>query len=196
MLAVKDIMTKDVVTLPPDLSLRSAMELLTSRHITGAPVVTQTGVVGVVSLTDLAEFVAATPGVPTERPDVEEWGEFEPPGEWPVDEEPPTEFFTELWDDAGAETIDRFAASGGPEWNTLEEHTVAEVMSRRIAWLRPETPVEYAADFMRDARIHRVLIMDDGKLLGVLTTTDIAGAVADNRLTKRVYVFDRQWEGA
>jgi acetoin utilization protein AcuB len=65
------------------------------------------------------------------------------------------------------------------------------VMNRKIAWLRPDTPVEHAADFMRDAGIHRVLIMEDDRLLGLLSTTDIAGAVADNKLTKRVYVFDR-----
>ena len=191
MLAVKDIMTKDVVTLAPDLSLRSAMELLTSRHITGAPVAAQGHVVGVVSLTDLAEYAASSPGVPTQRPEQAEWGDFEAPAEWPADEEPPAEFFAELWDDAGAETTQRFSTTDSPEWNALEEHTIADVMNRKIAWLRPDTPVEHAADFMRDAGIHRVLIMEDGKLLGLLTTTDIAGAVADNRLTKRVYVFDR-----
>ena len=192
MLVVKDIMTRDVLTLAPDQSLRDAMEVLTSRHITGAPVAAQGRIVGVVSLTDLAEYAASSPGVPTERPELAEWGEFDSPSEWPAGEEPPAEFFAALWDDAGAETTERFSTTDSPEWNSLEEHTVAEVMNRKLAWLRPETPVEYAADFMRDAGIHRVLIMEDDQLLGLLTTTDIAGAVADNRLTKRVYVFDRQ----
>lgn len=195
MLAVKDIMTRDVVTIAPDVSLRSAMELLTSRHISGAPVVAQGHVVGVVSLTDLAEYAASSPGVPTQRPELAEWGDFEAPSEWPADDEPPAEFFAEMWDDAGAEVTERFASSDAPEWNALEEHTVAEVMNRKIAWLRPETPVEHAADFLRDASIHRVLVMEDGQLLGLLSTTDIAGAVADGRLTKRVYVFDRSRNG-
>ncbi|MGH7679433.1 MAG: CBS domain-containing protein, partial [Gemmatimonadaceae bacterium] len=32
-------MTQDVLTVSPDLSVREAMDLLTSRHISGAPVV-------------------------------------------------------------------------------------------------------------------------------------------------------------
>ena len=191
MLAVKDIMTRDVVTFAPELSLRSAMELLTTRHISGAPVVAQGRVVGVVSLTDLAEFAASSPGVPTEQPEPSEWEETDAPAEWPVDDEPPAEFFAKMWDDSGAEVPERFAATHSPEWNALEEHTVSEVMNRKVAWLRPETPVEYAADFLREARIHRVLVMEDGQLLGLLSTSDIAGAVADGKLTKRVYVFDR-----
>ena len=194
MLAVKDIMTREVVTLSPDISLREAMEILTGKHITGAPVVANGRVVGVVSLTDLAEFASSSPGVPTSRPELAEWGEFEEPEIWPVDQEPPPEFFSEMWDDAGAEVTERIASSDSPEWNNLEEHTVAEVMNRKVAWLRPDTPVEHAADFLRDARIHRVLVMDDGALLGVVTTTDITGAVADNRVGKRIYVFDRHRE--
>jgi CBS domain-containing protein len=58
MLRVRDIMTTDVVTLSPDLSLRDAMALLTRRHISGAPVVSAGRVVGVASLTDFADFAA------------------------------------------------------------------------------------------------------------------------------------------
>jgi CBS domain-containing protein len=54
-----------------------------------------------------------------------------------------------------------------------------------------DTPVEDAADFMRSATIHRVLVMADGKLEGIVSTSDIAAAVADNRLSHRVYVFQR-----
>jgi CBS domain-containing membrane protein len=64
MLRIHDIMSTDVVTLSPEASLRDAMDVLTTHHITGAPVVTGRKVVGVVSLTDLAEFAASSPGVP------------------------------------------------------------------------------------------------------------------------------------
>jgi CBS domain-containing protein len=191
MLALKDIMTRDVVTVSPDLSLRDAMELLTSRHISGAPVVSRGRVAGVVSLTDLAEFASSTPGTPTERPDQVEWGEYENPVDWPVDEEPPSAFFAELWDDAGAELTERFASTSSPEWNVLEEHTVGEAMNRKVASLPPDTPVEHAAAVMRRSGIHRVLVMENGKLLGLVSTKDVSDAVADRRLTRRVYVFDR-----
>lgn len=189
MLRLQDIMTRDVVTVSPELSLRDAMDLLTTRHISGAPVVSRGKVVGVVSLTDLAEFAAATPGVPTERPDIAQWGEFENPVDWIDGEESPATFFADLWEDAGADVAERFAETMGPEWNTLQEHTVDEAMNRKVSALPPDTPVEHAADFMRSAAIHRVLVMEEGDLLGMVTTKDIADAVADQKLTKLVYVF-------
>lgn len=191
MLALRDIMTHDVVTMSPDLSLRDAMDLLTTRHISGAPVVANGKVVGVVSLTDLAEFAAATPGVPTEHPEQTEWGDFDEPVEWPADEEPPSAYFVQLWDDAGADVSERLQSSSGPEWNVLEEHTVGEAMSRSVASLPAATSVQRAAEVMQRFGIHRVIVMDDGALVGVVTTKDISDAVADDRLTKRVYVYDR-----
>ncbi len=53
---VADIMTRDVFAVAPDTSLETTRRLLTSRHITGAPVVTISGrVVGVVTLADLVD---------------------------------------------------------------------------------------------------------------------------------------------
>ena len=39
MLRVRDIMSTDVVTVGPQTTIREAMELLTQRHMSGAPVV-------------------------------------------------------------------------------------------------------------------------------------------------------------
>ena len=39
MLRLRDIMTTDVVTVSPESTIREAMELFASRHISGAPVV-------------------------------------------------------------------------------------------------------------------------------------------------------------
>lgn len=195
MLAIRDIMTSDVVTVSPDLSLRDAMELLTSRHISGAPVVSQGRVVGVVSLSDLAEFASATPGVPTERPELAEPDAFDvEPAEWLPDEEPPSAYFAQLWEDSGAEVTERLASTSGPEWNMLEEHTVGEAMNRALLSMPPATPVEDAAELMQRSGIHRVLVMEGKKLVGVVTTKDVSNAVADQKLTKRVYIFDRHRE--
>jgi CBS domain-containing protein len=189
MLRLQDIMTRDLVTLSPEHSLRDAMSLLTSRHVSGAPVLANGRVVGVISLTDLAESVSSAPGVPTERPELAEWGEWDEPRDLPEGEEPPSAFFAHLWDDAGADVAERIDESGGPEWDVLAEHTVGEAMSRNVLSLPPGAAVEYAADFMRTAGIHRVLVMDGEALLGVVTTKDISNAVADHKLTNRVYVF-------
>ncbi len=71
----------------------------------------------------------------------------------------------------------------------LEEVTVSEIMTRDVKSLAPDCPVELAAAFMRHAQIHRVLVMNGGRLLGIATTTDLARAVADHRFKTRTYVF-------
>lgn len=190
MLKLSDIMTRELVTLSPDHTLRDAMAILASRHISGAPVMANDTVVGVVSLTDLVEFAASSPGVPTERPEDSAWDEIDDGGAaLPEDDDPAVKFFAELWDDAGADVSGRMESPGGPEWNMLEEHTVGEAMTRRIYALPPTAPVEFGARYMRSMGIHRVLVIARGKLLGIVTTKDIADAVADRRFVTRRYVF-------
>ena len=71
----------------------------------------------------------------------------------------------------------------------LDEVMVSEVMTRHIHSLLPECSVEEAAEFMRKAQIHRILVMKDDELLGIATTMDVAKAVADHRIQHRAYVF-------
>lgn len=188
MLRLRDIMTREVLTVSPELSLLDAMSLFVTRHISGAPVVSNGKVVGVVSLTDLAEFSAAAPGVLPRRPEHTELDDWDSPVDLPEGTDPPSAFFAEMWNDAGAEAGARMAESGGPECNALEEHTVGEIMSRDVRSLPLDATIE-AADFMRSAAIHRVLAMDGGRLAGIVSTSDIAAAVADHRISHRVYVF-------
>ncbi len=58
MLILRDIMTPDPVTLTPQTSIRDAVEFLRSRGISGAPVVSGTRVVGVVSNSDFVDFTS------------------------------------------------------------------------------------------------------------------------------------------
>jgi CBS domain-containing protein len=189
MLRLRDIMTSDVLTISPELSIRDAMALFSTRHVSGAPVLASGKVLGVVSATDLMEFAASLPSVPAERAEPEDEDQWEREGEDIDEDEPSMAFFADTWEDAGAEVSERMRAVSGPEWNALEEHTVAEAMTRDLFALPPETGVERAADGMRQAGVHRVLVMHGDELLGIVTTQDIANAVADHKLTAHRYVF-------
>jgi len=192
MLRLRDIMTIGVRTMSPELSIRDAMDILVANHISGAPVVASGKVVGIITASDLVAFAAALPGVPAEHPEQEEWGEFGLP-EWTEGEEAPGAFFTEMWDDAGAEVSERIDAVSGPEWNVLLEHTVSEAMTAiPLCSLSPNASVEEAAAFMHRTGVHRVLVMDHGQLVGIVTSMDLAGAVADHKLTTRTYTFGRE----
>ena len=58
MLRLRDIMTRDVFSAAPDMTIRDAMELLSERHVSGAPVVDGGKVVGIFSATDLLVLLA------------------------------------------------------------------------------------------------------------------------------------------
>jgi CBS domain-containing protein len=196
MLRLRDIMTTEVVTLDPNVTIREAMDTFTSRRISGAPVVEGGVVVGVVSATDLLQLAAALPGVPTQR-DLSADILDDVPGDdiaverMPNDvrDDPSALFFTDLWDDAGAPVVERMAVPATAEWNFLEEHTVSEAMTRApVHSLTPETLVTTAADYMRRERIHRVLVMTNQTLVGLVTTSDITAAVADGKLTTHTHI--------
>lgn len=89
-------------------------------------------------------------------------------------------YFVDLWDDAGAGVRARMASTEGPEWNVLEQHTVAELMTRTVTALGREASVREAAELMLKAHVHRILVMDDAKLVGLVTTTDVLKAVSQH----------------
>lgn len=192
MTRLRDIMTKEVVTIAPDVTIRDAMSLLSTRHISGAPVVSGREVVGVITATDLMAFAAELPGAPAQLEEHVELGELETRDEKEDGRElePPGTFFTELWEDAGADVAVRFASSAGPEWNVLDEHTVEEAMTRApICKVSGETTLTAAAEFMRAHSVHRVLVTDGERLVGIATSTDLANAIADYKLRDSSFMF-------
>jgi CBS domain-containing protein len=190
MLKLRDIMTADVVTVSPDQTIRDAMELLTARHVSGAPVVDGGQVVGVVSATDLLAFVAALPGLTSaELARGANWGEPEAATGWDDEGEPSTKYFSVLWE--GLNLRDALIAeTGEPTWDALDDHTIVEAMTRAPVHSMPsDASVDAAADYMRRAEIHRILVMDGGKLVGMVSTMDVVKAVASHRLMALHYVF-------
>lgn len=64
MLKVKDLMTRDVLTVAPNTSIREASELLATEHVSGMPVVRLGKLVGLISARDILDFIAALPADP------------------------------------------------------------------------------------------------------------------------------------
>ena len=50
---------------------------------------------------------------------------------------------------------------------------ISEIMSRKFRWVEPETKIEDAIQKMLNNNIRRLLILDNDKLVGVLTQTDL-----------------------
>jgi CBS domain-containing protein len=184
MLRLKDIMTRDVVTLSPTMTLREAMELFVKRHVSGAPVVSRGRVVGVLSTTDILEFQSVASEVREELAESKRAvGDADNVlaelylGESDEEEDEGFTAFLPLLEDK--------------QWDTLEEHMVSEIMTQAIFSLPPTALVTDAAEYMRQAEVHRILVMDEDILVGIVTTSDLTAAVADRRLVKTRYVFER-----
>lgn len=182
---VADLMTRDVITVEPETTLREVASLLATEHIGGVPVVAGEVVLGVVSATDLLDFDAESPGAPAQR-ELQAAGFGESPEDtaWEVEagDAPAAAYFTDLWEDAGADVVQRFEQSESPEWNVLEEHVASEVMTRAVFSVSPDTGVQEAASRMLEAEVHRALVLEEGRLVGVLTTLDVLRAVASHGL--------------
>ena len=193
MLRLGAIMTRDVVTVTPETTLRDAVELFTSRHISGAPVMSGRQIVGVVSAADIIGFAASMPVAEVEGTDPPTWNEWNEmaPDEFPESENAaPGSYFTDLFGAGSTDVLERIGTPPGPARSLIDEHTVDEVMTRDPIALSPNDPVLAAADIMQRNSIHRILVVEGGKLVGIVSTLDLARAIAEHKLTSRTYVFN------
>ncbi len=193
MLRLRDIMTREVFTVSPELPLSELVELFTERHISGAPVASGRKVAGVVSVSDLLSFALRSAQRPP-QPEVPEsasaWDDEE--ALLPLDSAELTEgYFRETWE-AADEPVDSSWGEVSADGRTiLNEYSVADVMSNDVLWLPPDTSVVTAAEFMKHAGIHRLLVMEKGELLGIVSSMNIVNAVADRQIPAAEIVVNR-----
>jgi CBS domain-containing protein len=187
MVRVHDIMTPHVVTLAADATLRDAVDTLVTCRIGGAPVLERGKVVGVLSAPDVLEFESVNP-IEEMRDEEEDDSSFGPAPEWDEGAEAPSTFFTDLWTDDGTPVSERFQSTRGPEWDFLADHCVGEAMTRSVCTVPGALEVSLAAQRMLAAGVQRALVTSYGKLVGILTTTDILRAVAERRLSEEAQV--------
>jgi len=153
MKTLNDLMNRDLVTVPPDMPVSELAGLLSTRMISGAPVVDGSGkVIGVVSLSDIAAFSASgRAGLQTDRdmyysvPEMEDYL-------------------------VGFFTVDDFSPGA----------TVRDIMTPAVYTLGQEATMLEAAEMMRAARIHRIIVTQDGQPVGIVTTMDLVGALCDH----------------
>jgi CBS domain-containing protein len=176
MITVRDIMNTDVATVSPEMTIRELARFWDERGISGAPVRDLSGkILGVVSATDLVRFAAELPGA-ADRIDA-------------ADPDFPPEEVEEEGDDASwyyflaREAPDLYVGmrDGLPD-EAYDEFTVRDIMTPVVFSVRPRTTLPELARFLLRARIHRALVMERGRLVGIVTTFDVLRAVAAGAL--------------
>lgn len=78
------------------------------------------------------------------------------------------------------------ALQTGRRWTSpampLPHRRAGDVMTREPCTVAPSTSLREAARLMSDRGLHRVFVVDGGRLAGVLSTLDVAAAVRDARV--------------
>mgnify|MGYP000751098131 CR=1 FL=1 len=76
----------------------------------------------------------------------------------------------------------------GPEWGTgpddgpMDELTVSDIMTPVTFSFPASATVRELADFLVRGKIHRAIVVEDGRLQGIITSMDILRALSEDRL--------------
>jgi CBS domain-containing protein len=143
MLKVKDIMTKDVITISPETEITYATKLLLEKRINGAPVVDAEGtLVGILCQSDLIAQQKKLP-IPS--------------------------LFT-LLDGFISLTSMKHIERAVQKVSAI---TVADAMTPNPITVQPDATIEEVATMMVDRNYHSLPVVDEGKLVGILGKEDI-----------------------
>ena len=156
----RDVMRTEIATLSTDDTIQTALELFEESGISGAPVVANERLVGMLTLADLARTEHRKDGRIQANGDYELG---EPTGEELADELDPAEVFFSK-EDYSPEVLGR----------TL----VGDWMSRGVVSVPPEATLAEVCGVMVNEQIHRVCVLEQGRLVGLVTTFDIVRHVA------------------
>jgi CBS domain-containing protein len=144
-----DLMTSEVLSVRPDMSVRELADFLAENEISGAPVVDDDEkLIGVVSATDIAEKSRAEADFIVERSD--------------------PRFYVRSFDD----TLDV------EEMRNLhienEDMLVRDIMTPKAITVPADLPVAEIAREMVSGRIHRVFVTNlEGRMIGIVTALDL-----------------------
>ena len=173
---VRDIMRTELVTVGPDTSVHDLSRLLADKGISGAPVVNVEGeVLGVVSMTDVIRLTAVEADVPVApRPLV--GGEFslEAPQE-DEEEQDVVDYFQHVH----PPPVSPGAAGVWAAGSDLGQYDVREIMTPANFHIHPDSDLRELAAFLLHGRIHRALVMEDDRLVGIVTTVDLIRTMAE-----------------
>lgn len=157
-LTAGDVMTRDVLVASETMTVEELATFLVDHEISGAPVVDVQGrPVGVVSVADLARLAG------------EGWGEEAAPSRG--------DFFRS-WGLADQELYEGGDAFGPEELEQLsfrgsEGLQITDVMSAPVQKVSEDTPVAELAALMTAGHFHRLLVVREGLLVGIVTSMDL-----------------------
>lgn len=145
-LLAKDLMTRDVLTVPPSLPVNVLARMLTQRGVSAVPVVSETGhVLGIVTEADLLRRLASA-------------------------EDPKKGLLAQILSSQNRQAA-RYARTHG--------RTAGDVMTTEVYAVEEDTSAAHIAHLLEEKGIKRVPVLRQGKLVGLVSRTDLLQAVLD-----------------
>ncbi|HII00951.1 TPA: CBS domain-containing protein [Methanosarcinaceae archaeon] len=145
---VKDVMNPDVVFCKPEDSVRDTAKILKEHDISGAPVIENEKLVGIVSEADLLKLLV-----------LPEHGGLWLPSPFEVIEVPIRELLS--WEETKKMLSD------------IGTRQVGEIMKKDVYTISSEASVEEASELMIRHRINRLPVVEEGRVVGIVTRGDI-----------------------
>jgi CBS domain-containing protein len=174
---VEDIMQRDVITVPPNAPIADLIQTLQECGISGAPVVDEQEIlVGVVSFRDVLRLAWDM----EKSPEAMRWGLNipGPPRESGFIDSPEEGEFYAYYVTPGGGFVDvRDRIREAPS-EVFGGYKVEDLMTPTPFTIGPDAPLAELARLLRDRKVHRALVTREGKLVGIVTTTDLLDVVA------------------
>ncbi len=146
-----DVMVRDVITVSPDMAVSELMEIFQNNSITGAPVIDGEGsLVGVISLADILQNDSSLN-----------------PGGLVFRSSNPNSDFCTLGDAL------QFDYMGGEYLESARDIHVKDIMKVHRFQVETDTPISEVARIMVENSLHRIIVMNQGRLAGIICTRDI-----------------------
>ena len=143
MLIVKDIMTRDLITVMPETDIIKAAKILLESHINGVPVIDEKGkLVGILCQSDLVAQQKKLP-IPS--------------------------FFSFLDGIINVSSMKQIKK----QVEKIAATVVAEAMTPNPVTVKPDMDIEVVAALMVENHFHSIPVVDEGKLVGIVGKEDI-----------------------
>jgi CBS domain-containing protein len=160
LITAADLMNPEVLTVSDDMTVEELASFLMDNEITGAPVVDREGrLVGVVSVVDLADMAAGGD---------DDDGSWDGPGQ--------ADFFARGWE----EELPEDAREDLELDEEAGEVLVGEIMNPEIYSVPEDATVSEVAMTMLKNHVHRILVIEEGRAVGIITTSDLLGLLVES----------------
>ena len=156
---IEEVMTRDVLSVQPEMTVKQMDRALLDRNVSGAPVLEGQRLVGVVSRADAVRALYDDQSQATRISD----------------------FYTSPFP-IPLPALDQLEKDSRRITQHLATLRVREIMTTDPLTVAPSDSVEVVAHMMVSERVHRVPVVDEGELVGIVSSLDIVGCVASRGL--------------